>query len=106
MERRRVGEVPTFETRAEAHETIDKQKRYRQIIECLEEYGSMTAKECAVVMMGKGYIPTSERNFSAPRLTEMSRLGIVEPAGKKVCPYSGKKVAVYELIGGFDRGRN
>ena len=99
MEKRRAGEIPTFETRGEANESVDRQKRYSQIIECLHEAGDygLTAKECAVWMMKKGYIPTSERNFTAPRLTEMAHKGIVEPIGKKVCSYTGKMVAVYEL---------
>ena len=45
--------------------------------------------------MDKGYIPTSERNFTAPRLTELSKMGVVEPIGKKMCQYTGKTVAVY-----------
>lgn len=97
MELRQAGEITTFETRGEAHEKVDKHKRYSQIIECLMECPEMTAKECAVMMMQKGYIPTSERNFTAPRLTEMSQNGVVEPIGKKVCKYTGKKVAVYAL---------
>ena len=97
MEKRKAGEIPTFETRGEANESVDRQKRYSQIIECLKETPEMTAKEIAVRMQRKGYIPTSERNFTAPRLTEMAQKGIVEPVGKKVCSYTGKKVAVYEL---------
>jgi hypothetical protein len=102
MEIRQAGEIPTLETRGEAHEKVDKQKRYSQIIECLKEDGNhgLTAKECAVLMMQKGYIPTSERNFTAPRLTEMSQNGIVEPIGKKLCQYTGHKVAVYALRDG------
>jgi len=99
MERRTAGEVTTYETRSESEATVDKQQRYKQIIECLKENGELTAKECAVEMMKKGYIPTSERNFTAPRLTEMSQHGLVEPVGKKVCKYSGKSVAVYSLVG-------
>ena len=98
MEYRRAGEVPTLETRAEAEPTVDKQKRYKQIIECLKESGDMTAKEIAVKMFNKGYIPTMERNYSAPRLSEMSKQGIVEPIGKKKCAYTGKTVAVYALL--------
>lgn len=87
-----------METRAEAETTVDKQKRYKQIIECLKETETgLTAKECAVLMMRKGYIPTTERNFTAPRLTELSKTGVVEPIGKKVCSYTGKTVAVYAL---------
>lgn len=103
MEERFYGTVPTLETRAEAHDSVDKQKRYRQIIECLSEardrlhLNGLTAKEIAVMMMKKGYIPTSERNFTAPRLTEMSQDGLVEPIGKMTCSYTGKKVTVYAL---------
>jgi len=96
MELRRPGETPTLETRSEAEATVDKQRRYKEIMECLRE-GDMTAKECAVVMMNKGYIPTSERNFVSPRLTEMSKAGLVEPVGKKKCQYTGRTVAVYTV---------
>ena len=100
MERREFGEIPTMETRSEAEATVDKQKRYKQIIECLKESGDMTAKEIAVKMFNKGYIPTTERNYTSPRLTELSKQGIVEPVGKKKCAYTGKTVAVYALLKG------
>ena len=63
----------------------------------MRENAEMTAKEIAVRMNEKGYIPTTERNFTAPRLTEMSQLGIVEPIGKKICKYTKHKVTVYSL---------
>lgn len=100
MIERRYGEIPTLDTRSEAHESVDKVKRYTQIIECLKESPEMTAKEIAVRMQQKGYIPTSERNFTAPRLTEMSHRGIVEPCGRKRCQFTGKTVAVYKLLDG------
>ena len=62
-----------------------------------EGFGDISAKEIAVSMNEKGYIPTTERNFTAPRLTEMSQLGIVEPIGKKTCKYTKHKVTVYSL---------
>jgi hypothetical protein len=97
MERRRIGEITTLDTRSEANETVDKKKRYKQIIEILYGGKEMTAKEIAVEMCNRGYIPTNERNFTAPRLTELSYKGIVEPIGKQKCTYTGKKVAVYKL---------
>jgi hypothetical protein len=97
MIERRYGEMTTLDTRGEAHESVDKVKRYTQIIECLKENPEMSAKEIAVMMMRKGYIPTSERNFTAPRLTEMCKRGIVEPVGKKTCSYTGRTVAVFAL---------
>lgn len=91
------------ETRAEAHETVDKQKRYRQIKEILAGSEGMTAKEIATEMMRRGYVPTTERNWSAPRLTEMLKNGVVDIIGKKKCQYTGKKVSVYVLWkGGAD----
>lgn len=92
------GENTTMETRHEANETVDKEKRNRQIIDCLSAYGPMTAKEIAVNLYDRGIIPTSERNATAPRLSEMSERGIVEPIGKKKCRFTGRTVAVYSLI--------
>lgn len=97
MIERKMGEITTFDTRGEANEKVDKHKRYQQIIECLKESPEMTAKEIAVKMMEKGYIPFAERNFSAPRLTELSAQGVVEPVGKKKCEYTGQTVTVYSL---------
>lgn len=97
MIKRKYGESTTQETRAEAHEKVDKKKRYRQIMECLKEGSPLTAKEVAVMMFNKGYVPTQERNHSAPRLTELSTMGIVEPIGKKRCSYTGKTVTVYDI---------
>ena len=102
MEFRQYGEMPTLDCRSEAHETVNKAKRYDQIKQCLSDAKNMglsglTAKECAVMMWRNGWIPTSERNFTAPRLTEMAQDGVVEPIGKTTCGYTGKKVTVWAL---------
>lgn len=96
---RTVGEHTTLATRSESNEKVDRKKRYKQILECLEDK-QMTAKEVAVAMYTKGYIPTTERNFAAPRLTELCQLGLVDVIGKKKCRYTGKTVAVYEVRNG------
>ena len=98
MKKRMPGEIVTYVTKSEANETVDKAKRYSQIVEVLAGGKEMTAKEIAVEMCNRGYIPTSERNFTAPRLTELSQQGKVEPIGKQKCSYTGKTVAVYKLI--------
>ena len=98
IEYRKVGEIPTLENRRESMEKVDKKTRYKQIYEILFGGKELTAKEIAVEMCKRGYIPTSERNFASPRLTEMSKLGIVEPIGKEKCKYTGKTVAVYKLL--------
>lgn len=97
MIERQYGEMTTYDTRADAHDRVDKARRYSQIRECLSER-AMTAKECAVRMHEKGYTPTDERNFTAPRLTEMANRGMVDIIGKKKCEYTGRTVAVYVLM--------
>ena len=42
------------------------------------------------------YIPSTERNYTAPRLTELEKMGYVKAIDKKKCEYTGKTVAVYE----------
>ena len=98
MIERKPGEITTLETRAAANEEVDRNLRYRQIIEVLSGCPSgATAKEIAVMMRRRGYIPTSERNFTAPRLTELGKRGVVEPIGKTTCFYTGRRVTVWGL---------
>ena len=58
----------------------------------------MTAKEIAQEMYMRGYTTNNDRNNSAPRLTELSIVGIVEPIGKKKCEWTNKSVAVYRRV--------
>ena len=94
--KRHWGEHTTLETRQESYESVDKQRRYEEILECLGNR-QMTAKEIANEMWLKGYIPTNERNFTAPRLTELCKSGVVDVIGKKKCNYTGKTVSVFEV---------
>lgn len=74
-------------------------KRYEQILDRLDK--PKTAKEIAVEMFELGLIPSTERNYTAPRLTELEKMGLVKAIEKKKCEYTGKTVAVYEKIGGM-----
>lgn len=103
MEYRKVGEITTYDTRSESHETVDKKKRYKQIIEILTDGKEMTAKEIAVEMHEKGYVPTSERNFSHPRISELLKIGVVDCIGKKKCKYTNKTVSVFKLMEDYER---
>ena len=94
MIKREAGDAVTPATRHEADKAVDRQKRYAQILDILGTR-MMTAKEIAVEMRKRGYTDSDDQNNAAPRLTEMSHKGIVEPAGKKICNYTGKLVAVY-----------
>lgn len=58
----------------------------------------MTAKEIAVELFNLKLIPSTERNFVSPRLTELVDKGKVEVIGKRVCQYSKRKVAVFKAI--------
>lgn len=99
IELRRYGTNPSLETRAEANETVDRKKRYKQIVEIMQDNKEpMTAKEISMAMYKRGYTPTGERNFSSPRITELLKNGILDVIGKKKCRFTGKTVSVYRLL--------
>lgn len=86
------------ENRREANISVDKIKRYKQIKEILNRKGPLTAKEVAVELYRLKYTDNSDRNNAAPRLTELNKIyKEVEVVGKKICKYTGKNVAVYQL---------
>lgn len=70
-----------------------KRKRYEQILNRLDK--PKTAKEIAVELFELGFTPSTERNYTAPRLTELEKMGFVKVIDKKKCEYTGKKVAIY-----------
>ena len=90
----------TAETRQLSFEDIKvkKQIRYNQILDRLDK--PKTAKEIAVELFELGLIPSTERNYTAPRLTELCQQGKVDVVGKRECIYSGRKVTVYEVRNG------
>ena len=90
--------ITTMQTRQLSFTDIQdkKKKRYEQILHRLQGR-EMTAKEIAVEMYELGFIPSTERNYTAPRLTELEQIGMVQVVGKKKCDYTGKMVAVYRL---------
>jgi len=95
MIERLPGENTTLETRVAAEQEVNKQQRYNQILEVLGDK-EMTAKEIAQEMWMRDLIPSNERNYTAPRLTELMDEGIVEPVGKKKCMWTNKMVSVYK----------
>lgn len=70
--------------------------RYEQILDRLMT-GIKTAKEIAIELYELELIPSTERNYTAPRLTELEKMGLVKVIDKKKCHYTGKTVAVYEI---------
>lgn len=88
----------TTQTRQLSFEDIKPKRkiRYRQILDRLMT-GAKTAKEIAVELFDLELIPSTERNYTAPRLTELEKMGLVKAIDKKKCEYTGKTVAVYEI---------
>jgi len=70
--------------------------RYIQILDRLMT-GVKTAKQIAVELYNLELIPSTERNYTAPRLTELEKMGLVRVIDKVKCEYTGKTVAVYEI---------
>lgn len=88
----------TIQTRQLSFEDIKPKRkiRYEQILDRLIT-GTKTAKEIAVELFDLELIPSTERNYTAPRLTELEKMGLVKVIDKKKCEYTGKTVAIYEI---------
>jgi len=90
----------TTETRRESYNTVKPSvSRRKQII--LEVLGNkeMTATEIAEALFKMSITPYYERNFAAPRLTELKADGKVETVGKRYCAKTGRTIAVWAIIG-------
>lgn len=88
----------TTQTRQMSFEDIKDKRpvRYDQILDRLDT--PKTAKEIAHELYEIGLIPSNERNYTSPRLTELCKMGIVKVIGKKKCKWTGKSVAVFERV--------
>lgn len=86
----------TTETRRESYDAIKAKRSDRRNL-ILEVLGSrqMTASELTEELLVKGYIQYYDRNFVAPRLTELKEAGIVETIGKRLCKRTNKNVAIW-----------
>lgn len=96
---RRIGERITFTTRAIANSIVDKKGMYEKILEIMKKFDKpMSAKDIAVELFKRGLTPDDSRQQVAPRLTELSRQGKIEPVGDKQRDnYSGIRVSVYQI---------
>ncbi|MDR1892685.1 MAG: DNA gyrase [Oscillospiraceae bacterium] len=72
--------------------------RQKTVLRILREWGDLTAQEVATVLMMEDITPTDERNFAAPRLTELADAGLVTAVGKKICGKTGRKVTVWSAV--------
>jgi hypothetical protein len=90
----------THKTRRDSYEaaTRDAENRRRVILEILaESENGMTAREIAGELHRRGITPTEERNYAAPRLTELYKAGKVHFTSKKQCLLTGRYVAVWTV---------
>lgn len=89
----------TQETRKGSYlEILPKRESRRQIILSLLDQGPMTASEITEALLQQGVIRYYDRNFAAPRLTELKQAGRVAVVGKRICPRTGKLVAVWGRV--------
>jgi predicted ArsR family transcriptional regulator len=88
----------TSSTRRESYAAIKPLARRRRdaILEVMSG-DEMTASEIAEVLHTKGHTTFYERNFAAPRLTELKAEGKVKTNGKRFCEKTGRNVAVWAL---------
>lgn len=86
----------TKETRRESYEAVlPKVKERARLI--LETLGSreMTVSEITEELVSSGKIPYFNRNYVAPRLTELKDMGIVETVGRRKSTRSDATEAVW-----------
>lgn len=90
----------TTNNRWESFEKIDRKRLQDLIISVLMDNtkDGLTAREIAVILYNKGYIKSSERQATQPRLTELVDDGKVIVIGKRLDSITLKNVAVYSIV--------
>lgn len=86
----------TKETRRESYDAIlpKVKKRSRLILETLGNR-QMTASEITEELVAAGKIPYFNRNYVAPRLTELKDIGVLETVGRRKATRSDATEAVW-----------
>jgi hypothetical protein len=89
----------TRETRRQSYDGIlpERGERCRIILETLGSR-QMTVEEITDELVANGSIKYYDRNFVAPRLTELKQAGVVEAVGKRPSKRTGKNTAVWAAI--------
>ena len=94
----------TKETRRESYDAILPQikKRAKMVLDTLGTR-EMTVSEITEELVASGKIPYFNRNYVAPRLSELKELGIVETCGRRKSTRSDASEAVWRRVqGGHD----
>lgn len=89
----------TKETRRESYAAIlpKVSKRSTLILDTLGDR-EMTASELAEELVKAGIVPYFNRNYVAPRLTEMKDMGVVETCGRRKATRSNATEAVWRRV--------
>lgn len=89
----------TRETRRQSYDAIipKRGKRCRLILETLGDR-RMTASEITEELVQAGRIPYFNRNYVAPRLTELKEMGVVETVGRRKATRSDATEAVWARV--------
>ena len=89
----------TRETRRQSYDAVlpKREKRCRLILETLGAR-EMTASEITEELVAAGEIPYFNRNYVAPRLTEMKQMGILKTVGRRKATRSDATEAVWARV--------
>ena len=89
----------TRETRRESYEAVlpKVKDRARLILDTLGDR-EMTVSEITDELVRSGKIPYFNRNYVAPRVTEMKDMGIVETCGRRKATRSSATEAVWRRV--------
>lgn len=89
----------TKETRRESYDAVlpKVKDRARLILETLGDK-EMTVSEITEELVNSGKIPYFNRNYVAPRLTELKDMGIVKTCGRKKSTRSNATEAIWRRV--------
>lgn len=89
----------TKQTRRESYEEVlpKCKERSRQILEVLGSR-SMTVSEITDELVAAGRIPFFNRNYVAPRLSELKDMGVVKTVGRRKATHSNATEAVWQRV--------
>lgn len=97
-------DIITKATRKASYEAVlpKVNERSRLILETLGSR-AMTVSEITDELVEAGHIPYYNRNYVAPRLTELKEMSIVETCGRRQSTRSSAHEAVWRRISGGSR---
>lgn len=78
---------------------VERDKFYNVILGIFENGRELTAREVSVIMYQNDLVPYPMRQASAPRITELCKMGKLEECGSKVDEITHKVVTIYRKKG-------